>query len=193
MGLPKKPQKVRLFVTTLSSEECLLDLIKIRLIDRFGEIAVVGNMHRWNYSPAYSEELGGNIQRRILVFKELQNPEDLADWKLTTINLEQQYLSTSAAAKRRINLDPGYISCTHVILASTKQYGNRVYLREGIYADLTLNFDGEVFKPFMRWTLPDYKTRAITVFFAHQRTLLRCALHKCSEIVQSADSKFDGK
>ncbi|OHB53686.1 MAG: hypothetical protein A2Y10_13160 [Planctomycetes bacterium GWF2_41_51] len=68
-----------------------------------------------------------------------------------------------------INLDPGYLNDTQVIIASTKKYGNRVYLRDGIYADLTLYFNRRTFCPVSKMTFLDYKTSAIIKFFNYMR------------------------
>jgi hypothetical protein len=76
----------------------------------------------------------------------------LPDIKLATNDIEDR----SALDKRRqINIDPGYISKAHLILATGKGYTHRPYLRDGIYADLTLIYQGKKFCP-LPWTYPDY-------------------------------------
>jgi hypothetical protein len=61
----------------------------------------------------------------------------------------------SEGGQRRINIDPGYISPAHLILATGKGYTHRPYLRNGIYADLTLLFSDKTFRS-LPWTYPDY-------------------------------------
>ncbi len=170
MGKPRIPRKVKFFIICLSADDCLFDVIRIHLENEFGTIETAGPIHSWNYSPAYTEELGKNIHRRFFVFKELSDRELLVDWKISTNRLEQKFShSPTTSIQRRVNLDPGYVSGSQVILASTKQYKNRVYLREGIYADLTLYFDGKTFLPLKGLTFPDYQTRATIRFFNQLR------------------------
>ena len=61
----------------------------------------------------------------------------------------------SAEGRRRVNIDPGYLAKAHLILATGKGYTHRPYLRDGIYADLTLMYRDKTFHP-LPWTYPDY-------------------------------------
>ena len=58
---------------------------------------------------------------------------------------------------RIINIDPGYLDLSKLILASTKDYKHRIYLTKGIYAEVTLFYQDKTFCPW-EWTYPDYKT-----------------------------------
>jgi hypothetical protein len=48
-----------------------------------------------------------------------------------------------------------------LILATGKQYSHRPYLRDGVYADVTLIFRDGSYNP-LEWTYPDYAGRLIT-------------------------------
>jgi hypothetical protein len=69
-------------------------------------------------------------------------------------------LSLSAAASpssaRRVNLDPGYLDATKLVLASTKNQAHRLYLSQGIYAEVTLLYHHKAFHPFI-YTYEDYR------------------------------------
>jgi hypothetical protein len=54
-----------------------------------------------------------------------------------------------------VNIDPGYLAKAHLILATGKGYSHRPYLRDGIYADLTLMYQDKSFRT-LPWTYPDY-------------------------------------
>ncbi len=54
-----------------------------------------------------------------------------------------------------MNIDPGYLSPAHLILATGKGYTHRPYLRDGIYADVTLVYRDGAFHS-LPWTYPDY-------------------------------------
>jgi hypothetical protein len=96
--------------------------------------------------------MGENLHRRFLSMEKLIKPEALPDIKLATNEIEDKFSSDS---RRQVNIDPGYISKAHLILATGKSYTHRPYLRDGIYADLTLIYQGKKFRS-LPWTYPDY-------------------------------------
>ncbi|MBU3958775.1 MAG: DUF4416 family protein, partial [Candidatus Omnitrophica bacterium] len=81
-------------------------------------------------------------------------PHTLAKIKIITNQIEKKL---SSAESRRINIDPGYLTLAKLILATTKDYRHRIYLRKGIYAEVTLSYQGKTFCPW-EWTFADYKT-----------------------------------
>ena len=96
--------------------------------------------------------MGTNISRQFLCFKELINPEELSDIKIWTNELENEikcYRKSDVA--RPINLDPGYLTHCNLIIASAKDYYHRIHLQNGIYAEVTLFYQHEVFKN-LPWT-----------------------------------------
>lgn len=93
---------------------------------------------RWDFSDYYKKELGNEIFRRFIFFKNLIKQESLPDIKLKTNEIE---IRLSTNGKRNINLDPGYLTLSKIILASTKDYSHRIYLRDGIFAEVTLLYN----------------------------------------------------
>jgi len=71
---------------------------------------------------------------------------------LFTNAIEERF---SKLGKRQVNIDPGYLTAFHLILGTGKSYAHRPYLRDGIYADLTLLYKDKNFQP-LEWTYPDY-------------------------------------
>jgi hypothetical protein len=76
----------------------------------------------------------------------------LAQIKVRTNQIEQHY---GRDGKRSVNIDPGYLLQERFVLASGKNYSHRIYLSEGIYADLTLIYHQGRFQQ-LPWTYPDY-------------------------------------
>lgn len=76
----------------------------------------------------------------------------LADIKHTTNAIEARF---AANGRRRVNIDPGYLTMERFVLATGKNFTHRVYLEQGIYADLTLLYQHNDFTP-LPWTYPDY-------------------------------------
>jgi hypothetical protein len=106
--------------------------------------------------------MGYHLFRHFITFENLISMPLLPEIKRTTNGLEKKY--ATSAGNRRLNIDPGYLCFEHVILATTKGYTHRPYLREGIYADLTLVYRGRSFHA-LEWTYPDYRQPGIIGLF----------------------------
>ena len=72
---------------------------------------------------------------------------------------------------RAVNLDPGVIEASKLILATTKNYSHRIYIGEKMYAEVTLVFDKGGWCP-LPYTYPDYKQQCYFDFFDKARTRL---------------------
>jgi hypothetical protein len=117
------------------------------------------------FTKYYNPEMGRNITKKFIVFRNVMPPELLPNLKSATNNLENQY---KIEHKRELNIDPGYISEAKLILATTKNYSHRIYLNSGIFGDLHLMYSKKHFQP-MPWTYPDYQTPEILRFFEEVR------------------------
>jgi hypothetical protein len=117
------------------------------------------------------------LVRRIWSFEPLVDPGALAAIKLSTNDLERAW---SVDGRRRVNLDPGYVSLSKLVLATTKNHGHRVYLRDGIYAEVTLRYREGAFCPWP-WTYPDYATAAYCALFGQIRRRYVAQLHGRTE------------
>ena len=118
----------------------------------YGQADFISEQMPFDYTDYYSPEMGGALVRRFLSMEKLIRPEVLPDIKLATNELEQK---SASRGRRQVNIDPGYLSKAHLILATGKGYTHRPYLRDGIYADLTLIYQGKKFCA-LPWTYPDY-------------------------------------
>jgi hypothetical protein len=106
--------------------------------------------------------MGGDLFRCFITFKILISIPLLPDIKQSTNRLEERY--ATPVGNRRLNIDPGYICLEHVVLATTKGYAHRPYLRDGIYADLTLIYRNKSFQA-LEWTYPDYRQEEVIGLF----------------------------
>jgi len=113
----------------------------------------------------YDEEMGRPLFRRFFSFTELREPDILPDMKIETNRVEEE---SAAGDKRRINLDPGYLSLANVVIATTKNYTHRIPLRRGIYAHLEYVFQRQRLTP-LAWTYPDFRTPSYIDFFCDLR------------------------
>tara|TARA_B100001123_G_C14702373_1_gene785813 strand:+ start:30 stop:548 length:519 start_codon:yes stop_codon:yes gene_type:complete len=113
----------------------------------------------------YSQEMGEGLKRCFLSIKGLQSLELTTDWKLKTVEIEQQL---SYKEKRRINLDPGYLDLSRVVLLSGKEGSHKIYLRKDVWADLVLLKNKGGYRSFP-WTFPDIRTGRYDDFFLQLR------------------------
>lgn len=155
MGKIKEPGKVKLIVGMLSNDTVLLEKVKPILTNNFGEIDFVSQIISFDYTDYYEKEMGKNIKRQFLSFVDLISPEKLAEIKVKTNEIEEQFADESG--NRKLNLDPGYINLAKLVLASTKDFAHRIYLGKGIFTEITLMYRNKTFVP-VEWTYPDYKT-----------------------------------
>jgi len=113
------------------------------------------------FTGYYQNEMGENLQKQFLVFEKLIDPEELPGLKRLTNEFEQQY---AREGKRLINIDPGYVCESKLILATTKNYSHRIYLGKGIYGDVHLCYQKHSFQ-IQPWTYPDYRQEVVIKFF----------------------------
>lgn len=122
----------------------------------FGKVDFVSKPLKFSeFTSYYEKEMGENLESRIVSFEALMHPYELANAKMFTNSVEERL---SADGKRTVNVDAGYVHHSQFVLASTKQWGSRVYLGGGIYAEVTLIFLNGHFRPW-EMTYPNYRTR----------------------------------
>ncbi|MBL8829400.1 MAG: DUF4416 family protein, partial [Planctomycetaceae bacterium] len=121
----------------------------------------------------YLGEMGPELNKTFLAFQTPADSGELAAWKLLTNRWEDEYASLRRHDEPRpLNLDPGYITPAKLVLASTKDYSHRIYLRAGIYAEITLMWrrGGWHHHDF---TFPDYRRSDYQTYFTEVRELAR--------------------
>jgi len=143
--------------------------VHARLAAALGALADVSSEMPFSHSPYYEAEMGAGLLREYVVFEQLVAPGMLAEIKLQTNAIEQEW---SEEGRRGVNVDPGLLTDHSLILATGKDYAHRIYLREGIYAEVTLYAHGGGLAA-LPWTYPDYREAATMEFFEKQRQRLR--------------------
>ena len=172
MGEIKPVETVKLFCGIIAVDEPAIARAQAELEKFYGRIDHESEIIPFTFTDYYREEMGDTLLRKLVSFEGLIDPGRIADIKLETNALEEQLGEVrEGSLRRRVNLDPGYLTPAKLILATTKDFAHRVYVGKGIYTELTLNFrkDGCTFFP---WTYPDYQTEKYTAFFLAIRRLL---------------------
>ena len=165
MSAPVPSRPAKLLVGFFLAHQNLAGTIMERLEDLFGPIDLVSRWLPFDYTDYYTREMGTPLYRRMVAFKDLVNQENLPDIKHLTNAIEADYVRHG---RRVVNIDPGYLLLERLVLATGKNFSHRIYLRRGIYADLTLIFQKKSFRP-LKWTYPDYAGSEVIGFFGGVR------------------------
>ncbi len=164
----KEYEKVLLFSGVLSTKGFPVEL-KEKLEERFGPIEIISNPIPFTFTDYYDGEMGENIERFFISFKNLVSPDELREAKLFTNRLEKEW---EEDGKRKINLDPGTMSTANVILATTKNRSHRIAIGSNLFAEVTLIYQNHHFESF-QWTYSDYRSPEVqSVLLGLRKSLL---------------------
>ena len=153
MAKPGTVDPVKLFVALLWSHPEALENALIELRARWGEIDFTGSDHPFNITDYYEPEMGRDLHRRLLSFHRLVSPEILCRTKHVCNEIEDRLVVDKG---RRVNLDIGYLDHNKIILASFKYAGQKIYMGNGVWADLVARYREGRYCPF-EWTFPDFR------------------------------------
>jgi len=171
--MKKEVDPAKLICGLIYSDLDILHDATRRLAKAFGPIDGESDIYDFDHTDYYKSEMGINLIRKFISFERLIHPGKLADIKHKTIAIEKDLANQQGDTfKRTINIDPGYMELSKLILASTKNYSHRIYLDKGIYAEVTLVFRNGKFK-YLPWTYPDYVDPRAIDFFARVRDICK--------------------
>ena len=157
MSIPHEPKPAKLVIGIFMHDKSLFVETARSLCTTFGVADIVSPWFPFDQTDYYTAEMGAPLFRRFICFNTLIQQDALADIKCMTNDLESRF---SKEGKRLINIDPGYFVPERFVLATGKNFAHRVYLKAGIYADLTLTYRKGRFHP-LEWTYPDYAVKPI--------------------------------
>lgn len=176
MGKVKKHQPVKLIAGLIIAEMDILSEVEQKLIDQFGKIDFESELLPFDYTDYYEPEMGEKLMRKFVSFERLLDPGEIAQAKLFTNELEAKFLFPNTT-NRRVNIDPGYITFAKLVLVTTKDHAHRIYLRDGIFAEITLAFRNKTFSS-CEFTYPDYRTESYIAIFNQIRNIYRRQLRE---------------
>jgi hypothetical protein len=168
----KEPKPVKLIVGILASDDRCLTAARESLTTALGAIDLVSDVWAFDQTDYYAEQIGPQIVRQFVSMESLIDPGQLAAIKHQTNALEQQLAAALALPfPRPVNLDPGIIEPSKLVLATTKNYAHRIYIGNRMYAEVTLIFDKGEWRP-LPYTYPDYHRQEYFEFFSKVRARL---------------------
>jgi len=181
MGEITSPKPVKLIVAMLSARADGLGAAADRLRQTYGPTDATSEIMPFDFTHYYDEQMGAGLRRQFLTFERLISPAELVAIKRATNRMEADLAAAQPAGAggpaRPVNLDPGYVAESKLVLASTKDFAHRVYLADGIYAEVTLRYVRG------RWvsaeyTFPDYASGGYDGFLSRAREMLRRQLQR---------------
>jgi hypothetical protein len=169
MSVPHMPKPVLLFTAVLFSEGVSTSDFMPLLYKEIGSTAFESTIMHFVWSDYYEKEMGPKLRRVFMVYEKLLNRDELPDIKRKTDKLEQLFVKDG---KRTVNIDPGLICMENIELATNKAFFHRVYLRNGVFVEVTLFYKHNTYHPIEYWTYPEYRATPVLDFFNTARTIL---------------------
>jgi len=171
----ENPKPVKLLIAVMAAnDECLIAALDV-IVAEFGTTDLVSDVWPFDQTDYYKSQTGPHILKQFASIDKLIDPGELAQIKHKTNRIEQEQAEllhkSGVVWPRPINLDPGIIEPSKLVLASTKNYSHRIYIGEQMYAEVTLTFHKGKWQPFP-YTYPDYKQHGYHEFFSKVRNRL---------------------
>ena len=160
------------FLAAFSRHESALEWLWERVSQQLAPISMKSRLFPFLESAYYQRTMGDSLKKQFAILSPWYDPAELPSHKVLMQDWENDLQENGSYTEPRpLNIDPGYMSMTKLVLASTKNREHRLYLRDGIYAEVTLAFRDQEWQP-MSWTYPDYQREDFRLFFQDCRSHL---------------------
>lgn len=171
MAQPRAAEPVKLLAAILwTSTEALKSAVD-EMTRLWGSVDFTGADHPFDLTGYYEPEMGANLNRRLISFQQLVPPEILVEAKHLCNRIED---GLAGSKGRLVNLDVGYLDHNKIVLASFKGAGQKIYLKDGVWADLVARYRSGRYSPF-EWTFPDFRDGRYDAELARIRQLYLAA------------------
>lgn len=167
MAEPKPFTPVKLICGVITGTTALYDRARGLLQDLHGPADLESVAFEFDLTDYYATEMGQSLTRRFLSFERLIGPERLPAIKLESNRLEAAF-PEAGRDLRPVNIDPGYLTASALVMATTKDFSHRIPLSDGIYAHLEFLFTKTGVRT-LDWTYPDMRRTPVHEFFLEVR------------------------
>lgn len=170
MGDINKATQVKLFFACTYNANFNIQEFYKKIEKEYNKISIkspIINFHQ--FTDYYNKEMGYDLKKQIISIVNNYNLDDLLDIKIKTNELENTY---KIKGNRQINIDPGYLTEAKVILFTTKNNIHRIYIGNGLYAEITLTYRKGSYD-INPMTYRDYKEKEFINYFNKLRIELR--------------------
>ncbi len=169
----RPPQPALLVVAAFSRRDEALAWGREQLEAAYGPVALASESFAFHHTDYYQPTMGADLRKQFFALERLVPQDCLPDVKHHTNALEAHLAGQGRFPEARpLNLDPGLLTLGKFLLATTKDLSHRIYLRDNIFAEVTLRFQAGAFVPWP-WTFPDYREPALHAFLMQARDFYR--------------------
>ena len=153
----------------MAGEPEVFSITQEELANLYGPIDMESDIFPFTYTDYYSKQMGGSsLMRKFISFDTLIAPETLSDIKMTANHIEEKIKTKLQSPHRIVNIDPGIINDSSLIMATVKDFAHRIPLQQGIYGHLELLFGKKEIR-ILGWTYPDFRKETYHSFFLNAR------------------------
>lgn len=163
------PPPAKLLASVIYRDEKRFADARNLFAERIGTVERVSGPFPFDFTDYYAREMGAPLVRRFVVAADLVPRDSLAAAKEAAERIED---ALAVGGRRTVNVDPGLLTEESFILATGKNYSHRVYLRDGVFAELTLVYRKGAYRA-LPWTYPDYASDAVRAFLSGVRSAYR--------------------
>ena len=187
MADPRSQPPVLLVVAAFSRHAEALDWGRERLEQTYGPVGLASEPFDFHHTAYYEPTMGSQLRKCLFAFRDLVPADGLPAIKRHTNALEAELAGAGTYPEPRpLNLDPGVLTLGKFLLATTKDQAHRVYLRDGVFAEVTLRFEAGAFEPWP-WTYADYREAAVRDFLRAARDYYRERLRQREPVGDGGD------
>ncbi|SUW04026.1 DUF4416 family protein [Brachyspira pilosicoli] len=164
-----KQSKAVLIIALMYHEDEIYNNTLNELINNFGNTKIIGEEYLFSHSIYYADEMGEDLKKRFIVFENMIERDYIVEVKKTTDEIEKKYLDSNN--NRKINIDPAILTLENFVLVTNKNFTHRIYLKDGVFADLTLIYKKKKGYTELPWTYADYSSEETKNFLKKIREL----------------------
>ncbi len=173
MAKPRAHPPALLLTAIFSRHDSALEWTIQKLQEAWGTIGLISPRFDHGETQYYESEMGLGLKKQFLVWPGIFDPQRLPEIKLFTNDLEARLAQEHIYSEPRpINIDPGYVTLTKLVLASAKDRAHRLYMADGIYAEECLYYLDHRWQA-RPWTYPDYQRADVQAVFVEARKMLK--------------------
>ncbi|MBD3276263.1 MAG: DUF4416 family protein [Candidatus Marinimicrobia bacterium] len=171
MGEYREHSKILPVGAVMLVPDVKIDSIANSLTDYFrGEVVLSKQFRVQDFTNYYDDEMGDELYKYFYYVRSLHPIEGSEEWKVWS-NMQEEKYKTETGMDRPVNIDPGYLALSKLVLFSTKGFSHRVYIRNKVFAEVTLQYRHKAFHD-LPWTYSDYKTAEAYLFWNQARAEL---------------------
>lgn len=171
MSERRRPEPAALVVSVIYRIESRFDEAARRMGALWGDPERISDPFPFDKTRYYRREMGEPLVRRFFVGRRPVARDTLPEIKVAAETIEREF---AEEGRRTVNVDPGFLTAENFVLATGKNFSHRIYLGNGVFADLTLVFREGEYRA-LPWTYPDYASGEIRAFLGEVRDRFRRA------------------